>query len=116
MPCGTSELDNREAAIVAAQARERTNREIRERLAREAHERDMTSLRIKVAQGEGWRVNVENAARNTVAQQYRQTLMGELDAMINPPQPSSKPSRKLSSFLMKARQTLALLISIRRLG
>jgi hypothetical protein len=57
----------------------------------QVRDREIADLRLQTAQQRGWMNNVENAARNAVQQRYRQTLMGELDAMINPAQPQPPP-------------------------
>ncbi len=51
----------------------------------------MTSLQIRMAQHEGWRLGVQNAARNAVRQQQTATLMRELEKMLAPPSPPSEP-------------------------
>jgi hypothetical protein len=52
-------------------------------------------MRFQLTQAKSWQRNVENATNQAVRQQYRQTLMGELDAMINPPQPEPEPEPQI---------------------
>jgi hypothetical protein len=59
-------------------------RERRERIDRETRDRELANLRLQSAQQAAWQRNVENAARTAMNQQYRNTLMGELERMINP--------------------------------
>ncbi len=81
----------RQAAIVAAQERERRNREAKERLAQQTRDNELASLRLKTARQQNWMNSVENAARNGLMQQQRQAVLRELDCLINPPPPPSEP-------------------------
>jgi len=45
----------------------------------------MLDLRLAAARQDTFQRNVESAHRNAVAYQQRQTLVSELEAMINPP-------------------------------
>lgn len=54
-------------------------------------ERQSADLERRVRQQELWQQSAEQAAYNAARQHYRQTLMAELDAMINPPQPQPEP-------------------------
>jgi hypothetical protein len=65
--------------------------ELQERQRERGREQQLVGLQIRPKQQEVWASNVENAARTALAQRYRNTLMGELDAMINPPQPQPPP-------------------------
>jgi hypothetical protein len=79
----------------ARMAKMRARLERQERDKERHREQEMTSLRIRVAQHEGWRVGVENAARNTIRQQNTVTLLGELEKMLAPPappQPTKNPT------------------------
>jgi hypothetical protein len=83
-----------EAAIAAQEAREKAKiaaRERSEQFTRELHQRELRDMRFQLTQAKSWQRGVERAARNTVAYQQRQTLMNELEAMINPPAPPPDP-------------------------
>jgi hypothetical protein len=58
---------------------------------RESSRRQLTDMQLRVAQQQSWQRNVEQAMRNTMAYQARQTLMSELESMINPPAPPPEP-------------------------
>jgi hypothetical protein len=47
---------------------------------------------LRAAKTDSWQRNVEQAARNTIAYQQRQTLLNELESMINPPAPPAEPT------------------------
>ena len=47
----------------------------------------MFDLRMAAAGQDAFQRNVENAQRNALAYQQRQTILSNLEAMINPPQP-----------------------------
>ena len=65
------------------------HRKFQEQQRRKAERAD---LRFQSAQLSSWQSGVQRAVRQTMADQYRNTLMGELlDAMINPPQPQPQP-------------------------
>ena len=51
-------------------------------------QRELADLRFQSAQLSSWQSGVQRAVRQTMADQYRNTLIGELDAMINPTQPN----------------------------
>jgi hypothetical protein len=90
------QLDAENEAIAraeeAAEIFER-NRRLRLEMQERQREQELTSLRIKTAQHEGWRVGVENAARRTLHQQHTASLMGELEKMLSPsgPQEPQEP-------------------------
>jgi len=88
-----AEADRREAAIAAAAVREQEQRKRSVRIERDVRDRELANLRLQSAQQAAWQRHVEQAAHNAVAQQYRDTLMGELEALINPPAspPESEP-------------------------
>jgi hypothetical protein len=48
-------------------------------------------LQSRVRSYQVWQTSVQQAVRNAVAYQNRQTLMNELEAMISPPQSQSEP-------------------------
>jgi hypothetical protein len=82
---------NREAAIAAEQARQKARREMRERGRERQREQQIAELHFRARQAEIWQSNVEAAARNSVAYQQRQTLMNQLEHMINGPAPPPEP-------------------------
>jgi hypothetical protein len=47
----------------------------------------MADLRMKVTQQAWWQQKVDLAANIATRQRYNETLMGQLDALINPPTP-----------------------------
>jgi hypothetical protein len=69
------------AAEIAGANRKRTL-ERQEQISRQAQERQLRDLHYKTRQQELWQQNVDRAAYNALAQRYRHTLMGQLDAMI----------------------------------
>ena len=66
-------------------------RERQEQFTRDLHQRELRDMRFQLTQAKSWQRNVEQATRNTIAYQQRQTLMSELEQMINPPAPPSEP-------------------------
>jgi hypothetical protein len=70
-------------------------RERQEQFTRELHQRELRDMRFQLTQAKSRQRNVENATNQAVRQQYRQTLLGELDAMINPPQPEPEPEPQI---------------------
>jgi hypothetical protein len=66
-------------------------RERQEQLTRDLHQRELRDMRFQLTQAKSWQRSVDDAANRAVRQQYRQTLMGELEAMINPPVPPPEP-------------------------
>jgi hypothetical protein len=58
---------------------------------RQARELELRDLRMRVTQQSMWQQNVDRAAYSAARQQYTNTLIGELDAMINPPPPQLEP-------------------------
>jgi len=71
---------NRQARLKRSAEIERQTREI-----------ELRDLRRQVTRQDWWQKSVDRAASNAVQQRYRNTLMGELDAMINPPPPPPEP-------------------------
>jgi hypothetical protein len=80
-----------EAALEQAERNRVARLELQKRQREQDLERRLVGLQIRARQQEVWQSNVENAARTGIAQRYRNSLMGELDAMINPPQPQREP-------------------------
>jgi hypothetical protein len=76
-----------EAALEQQEANRKARLALQERQRERDREQQLVGLSIRARQQEVWASNVENAARIGLAQRYRNTLMGELDAMINLPQP-----------------------------
>jgi hypothetical protein len=70
-------------------------RERSEHFTRELHQRELRDMRFQITQAKAWQRNVDDFANRAVRQQYRQTLVGELDAMINPPQPEPEPEPQI---------------------
>jgi hypothetical protein len=62
-------------------------RERQQQINQELHRRDMMDLRLAAARADTFQRNVETAHRNALAYQQRQTLLNNLEAMINPPEP-----------------------------
>jgi hypothetical protein len=79
-------VEHERRVAAAAAAREKARQDY---IARQERQRDqqISDLHFKARQSELWQQNVDRAAYNAVQQRYRHTLMGELDAMTNPPQP-----------------------------
>jgi hypothetical protein len=61
---------------------------------RQVRQREMADLRMKVTQQGWWQTRVDAAANVAARQRYNDTLMGQLDAMINPPVPS-EPAQEI---------------------
>jgi hypothetical protein len=80
-----------EQAAEIAEANRKRTLERQEQIARQVQQREMADLRLKVQSHSGWQSGVQRAVRQNLADQYRNTLMGELDAMINPPPPQPTP-------------------------
>jgi len=80
-----------EAAIALAENNRRARIERQERINREVSEREIADLRFQVRQNQVWQSGVQRAVRNTIADQQRQTLMGELEKMLSPPAPPPEP-------------------------
>jgi hypothetical protein len=78
----------REAAIAAQQARDKASVERQHQIDREVNRRGLMDLRLAAAKQDAFQRNVESADRNALAYQQRQTILSELEAMINPPQPT----------------------------
>jgi len=103
-----NEYQQREAEIAAAHERERLakaeqeqaeflkehrqreairQRERTQEIDRLTTQRALTDLRLAAARQDTFARNVENAQRNALAYQQRQTVLSHLEAMINPPEP-----------------------------
>ena len=82
----------REAAIAAQEAQEKVKAVRRQEFDRELHRRDMLDLRMAATRADNFQRDVRTAQAQSVKQQYRQTLLGELDAMINAPKPEVSDS------------------------
>jgi multidrug efflux pump subunit AcrA (membrane-fusion protein) len=87
-----AEAAKREAAIAAAQTREKARRELSERLARVVREREIRNLQFQSAQSQAWQRNLENSYCATVIQQQRQALLDDLERHINPSPPPPGPA------------------------
>jgi hypothetical protein len=74
-----------EQALALAEANRRARLERAAEIERQAREIELRDLRMKVIQQSMWQQNVDQAAYNAAQQRYRNGLIGELDAMINPP-------------------------------
>jgi hypothetical protein len=81
------EAAQRQAAVAAKAERDKAQRERSGQIDRELRRREMLDLRMAAARQDSFQRNVENAHRNAVAYQQRQTILSELEAMINPPEP-----------------------------
>jgi hypothetical protein len=80
-----------EAALEQAERNRVARLELQQRQRERDREQQISELHYRARQQEVWASNVESAARAALAQKYRNTLMGELDAMINPPAPPPEP-------------------------
>ena len=77
-------------AELAAEIAERNRKQRLERAAeieRQTREIELRDLRMRVTQQSAWQQSVDRAAANALAYRQRATLLNELDAIINPPQP-----------------------------
>jgi hypothetical protein len=82
-----AEQERRETALANAQAREIAQRERSAEIGRQVRDRTLSDLRLHATQQERRHRELDSALRHNARQQYAQTLMGELEAMINPPAP-----------------------------
>jgi hypothetical protein len=57
-------------------------RERQEQLTRDLHQRELRDMRFQLTAAKSWQRSVDDAANRAVRQQYRQSIVGELDAMI----------------------------------
>jgi hypothetical protein len=80
-----------EAAIERAEANRRARLQRQAEIDRQVQRTELADLKFQVRSHQVWQTGVQNAVRQTIADPYRNTLMGELDAMINPPQPPPEP-------------------------
>jgi hypothetical protein len=94
-----------ELALEQAERNRVARIELQERQRERDREQQLVGLHIRAKQQEIWQSNVESAARIGLAQQYRNTLMGELDAMINPPQPQPPPESEVIEVEQPAEET-----------
>ena len=82
-----AEAERAEAAIERAEANRKARIERAAEIERQTREIELRDLQSRVRSHQAWQSGVQNAVRKNIADQYRNTLMGELDAMINPPPP-----------------------------
>ena len=87
----TTAMTRCEAAILAAQEREKAQRERRERIDREARQRELADLRFQVRSHQVSQSGVQNAVRQTIATQQQQALLADLERHFNPPPPPPEP-------------------------
>jgi hypothetical protein len=85
-------IARQEAALEQAEANRKARLERQEQISRQVRDRELADLRFQSTQQRAWQSNVEHAARVGLVQRQRRTLMDELDAMINPPQPQPEPT------------------------
>jgi len=76
-----------EAALERAELNRKQRLQRSADIERQTRELELRDLQSRVRSHQVWQTGVQNAVRNQLADQYRQTLMGELDALVNPPQP-----------------------------
>jgi hypothetical protein len=96
------EREQQEAARAAQERAEwlkehRQQEAIRQRerahdIERQVTRRSLSDLRMAAARQDAFERDVRNSHAQSVKQQYRQTLLGELDAMINAPKPEAPDS------------------------
>ena len=86
------EAAQREAAIAAAEANRKARQERAAEIEREARNHQLCDLQMRTAKTDSWQQTADRAMRNAAAYQQRQTLMNELEAMINPPAPPPEPT------------------------
>jgi hypothetical protein len=96
------ELEQKEAARAAQEkaeflAEHRQRKIIRQQerqhqIDREVNRRGLMDLRMSAARRDAFERDVRESHAQGVRQQYRQTLLGELDAMINAPKPEVSDS------------------------
>jgi hypothetical protein len=82
----------REAAIAAQQAREKASVKRQREIDREVNRRALLNLGAAASRADTFQRDVRTSHAQNVKQQYYQTLMGELDAMINAPKPEVSDS------------------------
>jgi hypothetical protein len=92
-----AEVAQRAAAIAAAQSGQKAREESRKRYAEQARERELSQLRLRATQHEAWQRGLERSANLAVHQQRTRAVLGELEAMINPPPPPPEPEVEVVS-------------------
>jgi hypothetical protein len=74
-----------EAALEQAEQNRKSRQERHAQIEREFRERELRSLRMEMTKTQWWQTRVDAAANAVARQRYNETLMGQLDALINPP-------------------------------
>jgi len=77
---------------ITAEANRKQRLERAAEIERRSREIELRDLQSRVRSQQVWQTGVQSAVRNTVAYRNRQTLMNELEAMINPPPPAPEPT------------------------
>jgi len=80
-------LNSRSFSLSGPEANRVARLKRQEEIDRETQRLELRDLRTRVTHQSMWQRNVDWAAYSAARQQYTNTLIGELDAMINPPQP-----------------------------
>jgi hypothetical protein len=75
----------REQAAIATETARKARLARQAEIDRQVRQRDMADLRMRVTQQGWWQQKVDLAANIAARQRYNETIMGQLDAMINPP-------------------------------
>jgi hypothetical protein len=76
-----------EQAAEIAEANRKRTLERQAQIDKAANQSALADLQFRVRSHQVWQTGVQNAVRNQMAEQYRHTLMGELDALVSPTQP-----------------------------
>ena len=85
------EVARREQAAIANETARKARLARNAEIDRQVRQREMADLRMKVTQQGWWQTRVDAAANAANRQRYNETLMGQLDALINPP-PEPEPT------------------------
>jgi hypothetical protein len=87
--------ERRSLALAAEREAHKASLERQREIDRQVTQRSLFNLGMSAARQDAFQRNVENAHAQNVKQQYRQTLLGELDAMIAAkfaaPEPEPEP-------------------------
>jgi len=86
-----ADIARREQAAINAEANRKARLARNAEIDRQVRQREMADLRMKVTRQEWWQQKVDLAANIAARQRYNETLMGQLDVLINPPPPPPEP-------------------------
>jgi hypothetical protein len=86
-----AEAASAELAAEIAESNRKARLQRQEQIDRETQRRELADLRLQSVRQQSWQNSVEQSVWNNLAARNRHALIGELDAMINPPPPEPEP-------------------------